>query len=383
MQQTPKRQLDAAERSEWLRLTRTENVGPITFRQLLKAYGGISRAIDALPDLARRGGKKRLEAPPKRAVEEEIEKLAKLGGRFIAMCEPDYPEALAAVEDAPPVLAVLGHVSLLARKTIGIVGARNASLNGRKMAEKLARDLGAQGFSIASGMARGIDAAAHSASVETGTVAVLAGGADVVYPEENRRLYAQIVESGAVVSDQPMGSEPRAQMFPRRNRIISGLSLGVIVVEAAKQSGSLITARMALEQGREVFAVPGSPLDPRAGGSNDLLRQGAVLVEEAEDVLRHIAQAASSRIGQSQRQSNLFFETAPPFGDAPEAEPSEAELNAARELIIEHLGYSPTAIDEIIRRTGIPPQVVMTVLLELELAGRVERQSGGMAVLVG
>lgn len=369
----PRRLLDANERRDWLRLSRTERVGPVTFRQLLRRFGSAARALEVLPELSRRGGSSKPLVPcPLRQVEEELAALAKKGGVFVASCEPGYPEPLAAIEDAPPLLAVLGHPGLLGKRSLGIVGARNASLNGRKMAEKLAQDLGAQGFVIVSGLARGIDAAAHQAALGGGTVAVLAGGVDVVYPEENRALYDRIVEAGAVISDQPLSCEPRAQLFPRRNRLISGLSLGVIVVEAAKQSGSLITARMALEQGREVFAVPGSPLDPRAGGSNDLLRQGAVLTETAEDVTRHIFHMPQ-RLAEGPAEGFEPFE--PPPVD-------EALLPGAREAILEALGYAPVAVDDLVRRCGFPAPVVLTVLLELELAGRVERLPGHQVVLL-
>jgi DNA processing protein len=239
------------------------------------------------------------------------------------------------------------------------------------MAERLARDLGKEGFAIVSGLARGIDTAAHQASLDSGTAAVVAGGVDVVYPEENRALYEKIIEQGAVISDQPIGCEPRAQLFPKRNRLISGLSLGVIVVEAAKQSGSLITARMALEQGREVFAVPGSPLDPRAQGTNDLLRQGAVLTESAQDVMIHVHGLSLS-----------LAETPSAFGD-PEATPhGESGLEAGRTAILESLSPSPVAVDELIRHCQLPPSLVLTVLLELELAGRIERQPGHKVALV-
>ncbi len=365
------RPLNPAERRDWLRLARTEHVGPVTFRQLLARFKTATAALDALPELAKRGGGRRvLVAPSAASVEDELARLEKLGGRAIALAEPDYPEALAAIEDAPPVLSVRGQTDLLHRRGIGIVGARNASLNGRKMAERLAHDLGAQGLVIASGLARGIDTAAHKASLPTGTVAALAGGVDIVYPEENRGLYDELVDRGAVISDQPLGCEPRAQLFPKRNRLISGLSLGVIVVEAARQSGSLITARMALEQGREVFAVPGSPLDPRANGTNDLLRQGAVLTEGADDVLRHI-----------HTMPRTLCESPPTFEDEP-VSADEAHSNAHREKILEAIGYTPVAVDELIRQSQLPPAIVLTILLELELAGRAERQPGQMVVLV-
>lgn len=366
-----RRPLNDTERRDWLRLSRTENVGPITFHQLLRRFDSARSALDALPDLAARGGKRSFKIPDTKLIDDEIARTGKLGGKIIALCEPDYPEALAAIEDAPPLVTVLGNVSLLHKRAIGIVGARNASLNGRKMAEVLACDLGQEGIVIASGLARGIDAAAHNGSLATGTVAALAGGVDVVYPEENRPLYDKMKEQGCIVSDQPLGLEPFAKLFPRRNRIISGLSLGIIVVEAAMQSGSLITARMALEQGREVFAVPGSPLDPRCTGTNDLLRQGAVLTEKAGDVLSHI-----------HKQTRGLFEPKTEKFGAHIGEVDEAQLPAARAKLLECLSPSPTAIDELVRQSGLLPSVVLTVLLELELAGRIERQAGQKVALI-
>ncbi len=367
-----RRPLSDAERRDWLRLSRTENVGSITFRHLLARFGSAKAALEALPEMAQRGGKRSFRLPAANAIEDEIARSEKCGAKIIASCEPDYPEALAAIEDAPPLITVLGHVSLLHKRVIGIVGARNASLNGRKMAETLARNLGKEDIVIASGLARGIDAAAHTGSLTTGTIAVVAGGVDVVYPEENRALYDQLAEVGCIISDMPLGCEPHAKLFPRRNRLISGLSLGVIVVEAALQSGSLITARMALEQGREVFAVPGSPLDPRCTGTNDLIRQGAVLTEKAADILAHIH---SLPTGMAE----------PPISDigAFVAPIDESDLAAARAKILENLSPSPVPVDELIRNCQLSAPVVLTVLLELELAGRLERQAGHRVVLIG
>ena len=366
-----RRQLNDAERCDWLRLARTENVGAITFRQLIARYGAAAKALEALPDLAARGGKRAFKLPPAKEIDEEIARVAKCGARLIASCEPDYPEALAAIEDAPPIITLRGQVSLLHKRTIGIVGARNASLNGRKMAENLARELGAQGIAIASGLARGIDTAAHNGSLATGTVAVLAGGVDQVYPEENRGLYEKLAESGAILSDQPLGQQPLAQMFPRRKRLISGLSLGVVVVEAAQRSGSLITARLALEQGREVFAVPGSPLDPRCSGTNDLIRQGAVLTESASDVLAHIHALPAKLAEPSAPGIESFSDSF-----------DEGGLAAAREIILENLGPSPISIDELVRECQLSAPLALTVLLELELAGRIERQPGHKVALI-
>lgn len=363
--------LSDAQRRDWLRLSRSENIGPITFRQLLRRFGNAKAALEALPEMAARGGKRSFKIPVANQIDDEIAGTAKIGGRLIAMCEPDYPEALAAIEDAPPLISVLGQAGLLHKRAIGIVGARNASLNGRKMAEILARDLGQMDIVVVSGLARGIDASAHAGSLATGTVAALAGGVNVVYPEENRALYDQMKERGCLVSDQPLGLEPFAKLFPRRNRIISGLSLGVVVVEAAMQSGSLITARMALEQGREVFAVPGSPLDPRCTGTNDLLRQGAVLTEKTADILAHI-----------HKQPRGLFEPQAGGFDAP-MNCDEQELPVARSKVTELMGPSPVGIDELVRQTGLVPSVVLTVLLELELAGRIERQAGQKVALTG
>ncbi len=309
------KQLTNIERRDWLRLWRTENVGPITFRQLMKRFGSAGAALNALPEMAQRGGKRGFKSPPANVIEDEIARIEKMGGKIIAWCEAEYPEALVAIEDAPALITALGQPKFLHKRAIGIVGARNASLNGRKLAESLARDLGAAGIVIVSGMARGIDTSAHQMSVKTGSVAVLAGGADIVYPEENRALYERLLDEGCVISDQPLGCEPYAKLFPRRNRMISGLSLGVIVVEAALQSGSLITARMALEQGREVFAVPGSPLDPRCMGTNDLIRQGAILVEKADDVLTHIHALPQRRLLGVGEPPALEIEPPEPFDE--------------------------------------------------------------------
>ena len=366
----------SSEKRDWLRLSRTENVGPITFHQLLRRFGSASCALDALPTLATRGGKKSFTIPAISKIEDELARAEKLGVRFISKQESDYPTALAAIDDAPPVIAVRGRAELLPQRGIGIVGARNASLNGRKMAETLARDLAAENIITISGLARGIDTAAHAGSVATGTIAVLAGGVDIVYPQENQKLYEAIVEKGCVISDQPLGLEPYAKLFPRRNRLISGLSLGVVVVEAALQSGSLITARMALEQGREVFAVPGSPLDPRCTGTNDLIRQGAVLTESARDVLQHIHSAETRRV-------RLCEPPPSPIDGQPDALLDEGDLGEIREKILENLSPSPVLVDELVRQCQCSPSGILTILLELELAGRLERQAGNKVVLIG
>ena len=284
--QQTKLDLTDAQRLDWLRLFRSDNVGPRTFRMLLNHYGDARAALAALPDLARRGGAQRSPRICSREdAEREMDAAHELGVRFVGLGEPDYPARLREIDDAPPLLALRGQQDVLDRPMLAMVGARNASAAGQKFAERLARDLGEAGLVIVSGLARGIDAAAHRASLATGTVAVLAGGHARIYPPEHVDLLDAILSEGAAVSEMPVGWEPRSRDFPRRNRLVSGLALGVVVVEAAMRSGSLITARLAGEQGREVFAAPGSPLDPRAEGSNGLLKQGATLVTEANDVI--------------------------------------------------------------------------------------------------
>ena len=352
------------ERRAWLRLARTENVGPVTFRNLMARFGSATAALEELPRLAARGGGKTFVLPDADETERELEALAKLGGRRIASCESDYPHGLAALEAPPPVISVLGHPHLLQKEMIAIVGARNASALARKFADTLSRDLGFAGFVVVSGLARGIDASAHEAALAVGTVAVLAGGVDIIYPPENEKLYAAIKNQGVVLSEMRLSEAPQARHFPRRNRIISGLARGVVVVEAAEKSGSLITAQYALDQGREVFAVPGSPLDPRAKGANRLIREGATLTESAEDILSVL----SPMLGRSFQE---------PEGPAPtSAEAMEAEADRIRAAVEEALGPAPVEIDELIRQLGAPAAAVLTVILELELAGRCIRQPG-------
>jgi len=362
------------QRLAWLRLIRTDNVGPQTFRDLINRFGSAEAALEALPELARRGaGRDALRPFPASAAEAELETAARFGARFVAVGEADYPPLLRRIAGPPPLLAVKGDAAVLALPAVSIVGARNASLAGIKMARTLARDLGREGYAIVSGLARGIDAAAHTGGLDTGTVAVLAGGLDRPYPPENVALCAEIAERGALVSEMPFGWEPRARDFPRRNRLVAGLSLGLVVVEAAVRSGSLISARLAGEAGRLVFAVPGSPLDPRTAGANGLLKQGATLVTEARDVLAALAPLAGRRV-----QGPDAIEEPPDFSGAP----PPADSDRAR--IVECLGPTPVGVDEIIRHTGLHPAQVFMVLLELDLAGRLERHSGGgVSLLVG
>ena len=322
--------------------------------------------MEALPELARRGGGRRIKVGAKAAAEREMEAIDALGAELVARGEAAYPSLLAHIEDAPPLICVLGHAHLLANPAIAVVGARNASLNGRRFAHKLAADLGGGGLVVVSGLARGIDAAAHAGALETGTIAVLAGGVDVVYPKENNALYDEVVARGVVVSECEPGTQPQARHFPRRNRLISGMARGVVVVEASPRSGSLITARLALEQGHEVFAVPGSPLDPRARGANNLLRQGAALVESAVDV-RRVLEAPGAPLLEPEPLD--FVSPAPPA-------PTPAELDAARAVVHESLGPAPLEVDEVIRNCQVSHAVVSMVLLEMELAGRLERHPG-------
>ena len=353
------------ERRAWLRLARTENVGPVTFRNLIARYGTASAALDALPRLASRGGGKNFVLPDEGDTAREMEALAKLGGRLIAACESDYPQGLKALEAPPPVISVLGHPHLLKKEMIAIVGARNASALARKFADGLSRELGFAGLVVVSGLARGIDTAAHEAALAVGTVAVLAGGVDVIYPPENEKLYAAIKNQGVIVSEMRLSEAPQARHFPRRNRIISGLARGVVVVEAAEKSGSLITAQCALDQGREIFAVPGSPLDPRARGTNGLIRNGATLVQGVEDILEVLRPILACG----------FREPDPGQESVPIAA-LEAEADRIRAAVEEALGPAPVEIDELIRQLRVPAAALLTVILELELAGRCLRHPG-------
>lgn len=370
-----RRPLSASERLDWLRLIRSENVGPRTFSRLLERFGSAAEALAALPDLAKRGGRARpIGIWPRAAAERELQAVERLGARLIATVEPGYPAYLAAIEDAPPLICVRGDASLLARPMVAMVGARNASLNGRNLARRLAADLGRAGLVVASGLARGIDTAAHEGALASGTVAAMAGGVDVVYPPENARLYDEIVGGGGVaVSEMIPGTQPQASHFPRRNRIVSGLSLGVVVVEASLRSGSLITARLAGEHGREVFAVPGSPLDARAAGPNELIAAGAVLTRDAGDVMRVLSDLLRRPLAEGRRSQ---------FRGASPARPDEGELAAARSAILDCLSPTAVLVDEIIRQCQLSPSVVSMVLLELELAGRLERQSGNRVALL-
>ena len=352
-----------------LRLIRSENIGPVTYFQLLARFGSAPAALDAIPDLAARGGGRAPRLASKAEVEREIDEVARLGARHLFLGQGLYPPLLAELETAPPALIVKGDFTLLDRMSVAMVGARNASAAACRFARTLARNLGAAGTVIVSGLARGIDSAAHSGALDSGTIAVIAGGIDIAYPPENEALQAAIADRGVLVAEQPPGVEPRARHFPYRNRIIAGLTHGTVVVEAAPRSGSLITARYAAEFGREVMAVPGSPLDPRAQGCNLLIREGATLIQVAEDVLEAISPMRVRPFRQRERDY------------AAPGPPADAD-DAARRAVTGLLSATAVHVDELIRQSNLAPAIVHTVLLELELAGRLERHAGGRVTLV-
>jgi DNA processing protein len=361
--------LSAAERVAWLRLIRSDNVGPVTFRQLLNRFGSATAAIEALPELGRKAGRGVTVISQTRA-EDEIAGLSRYGARLVAQREPDYPPHLYHIPAAPPLITMAGGERLGWQRTVGIVGARNASTAGIKMTRLLATELGERGYMVVSGLARGIDTAAHRASLTSGTIAVLAGGFDKIYPDENIPLAHDILDNGgALLTEMPLGWEPRARDFPRRNRLVSGLSLGIVVVEAAKRSGSLITARLALEQNRDVFAVPGSPLDPRAEGGNLLIQQGARLVTNAQDIIDVMGSADPARMA--------LFDAEWQPDDAVGEMPAEDD----RARLLQSLSTTPVVVDELILATGISPGAMQMLLLELDIAGRVEWSSGQLVAL--
>jgi DNA processing protein len=376
------RTLSPGEKLDWLQLCRSGGVGPQTFFKLLRRCGSARRALEELPRLAREAGsEERWRRCRRDEAEAELAAIAELGCALIAHGEPAYPQRLAEIADPPPLLIVRGRADLLAAPAVAVIGARNASANGRMFARNLAGELAAGGLLIVSGLARGIDAAAHEGALAAGapTVAVIASGVDVAYPSEHAELMEQIAATGAIVSERPLGAVPQARHFPRRNRLISGLSLGIVVVEAAPQSGSLITARLAAEQGREVMAVPGSPLDPRHRGTNQLLRDGATLVESADDVL-----AALGPLGAVPKPSPAR----PPRRRAPAPpQPRPPRPTATIEggevmtRVQERLGPEPLLVDELIRQCHASTAEVQRALLELELDGRLERHPGNRVSL--
>ena len=368
--------LTERQRIAWLRLIRSDNVGPATFRSLINHFGSAETALDMLPELSRRGGARRsIRIATREQAEREIEIATRFGARFVGIGEPDYPPALREIDGAPPLLAVKGDTGVTRPPAIGIVGARAASVHGAKFAAMIARETGRAGYTIISGLARGIDTAAHRASLETGTIAAMAGGLDRPYPPENIPLLNEICEGrGLAISEMPFGWEPRARDFPRRNRLIAGVSLGLVVVEAARRSGSLITARLAGDFGRLVFAVPGSPLDPRCQGANGLLKDGAIVTTESADVLDAL-----------QPLSRIDLFSTPVLREPPQEAPRHdfALLpdEDDRTVIVNALSPSPVDIDSIIDHTGLPAATVHMILLELDLAGRLVRHPGGQVSL--
>ncbi len=377
-----KETLPLSEKLDWLRLIRTENIGPITFYRLLEKYGSASAAINALPELSRNGGRKKpLTAPPLSAIQKEYDALQKLGGDIVCASESTYPLALAATNDAPPVLSYLGDINLVRAPCLAIVGARNASLNGRKFASKLAKELGQDGQIIVSGLARGIDTAAHSGALDTGTIAVVAGGIDIIYPRENTDLYEQIKQRGLILAESPLGMQPIARHFPKRNRIVSGLSTGTLVIEATIKSGSLITARMAGEQGRDVYAVPGYPQDPRAAGPNKLIQDGAILVQRAQDILNNIETygGSSKTLCDSAAQAPIPLHIVP---EEPSIQNTSENTNDTRDAILKNLSQMPVGVDELARACHITIPALQMALLEMELAGRLERLPGNRIALL-
>ena len=351
-----------------LRLARSQNIGPVAYARLLERFGTAEAALDAIPDLARWGGGHAPRLAEQRAIDAEMAAVDRLGAGYIFLNERPYPAALAQIQTAPPVLIVRGDLSLLAKPLLAMVGARNASAAARRFARELSFKLGEGGYVVVSGLARGIDTAAHNGALDSGTIAVIAGGIDVFYPPENESLQLDIAERGVLIAEQPPGSEPKARHFPYRNRIIAGLGMGTIIVEAAPRSGSLITARQANEFGREVMAVPGSPLDPRAQGCNQLIRDGAALIQNVDDVVSALRPFDGLTVADPDGE----------FGLQPVSPDVESQ---EREIVTELLGPVPVTVDELIRQSGVTPAVVHTVLLELELAGRLARHAGGKVSL--
>jgi DNA processing protein len=346
-----------------LRLIRSPNIGPVSYRQLIARFGNAKAALEALPDLVRRGGGKSTVLANAALIEREMALVAASGARYLFLDDADYPELLTHIDNAPPVLTIKGNLTLLQRTSIAMVGARNASAGACRFARQLAYELGQSDFTVISGLARGIDTAAHAGSVDSGTVAVIAGGIDVAYPPENRDLQQDIAERGLLIAEQPPGTEPHARHFPYRNRIIAGLAMGTVVIEAAPKSGSLITARLAAEAGREVMAVPGSPLDPRSHGCNQLIREGATLVQNAAEIAE-LVRPLDSRMKPGAAK--------PPFVAF-----ADEGGSVDRRAVIDLMGMTYVSVDELVRQSGSSQSLVQMVLLEIELAGKLERGAGG------
>ena len=363
---------------DWIRLSLSENVGPATFRQLVSYFGSAKEALQHIEELAKRGGKRGIKVASERQAEAQLNRAEKVGANILISCEADYPFLLKQIKDAPPVLFVLGHKGLLSQNAVAIVGTRNASLNGKNIARFLAAGLIEKNYTIVSGMAKGIDAAAHMGALESGivnesgTVAVLGTPVDEIYPQENTDLYTQIKERGCLVSELPFGTPLVPQNFPRRNRIISGLSKGVVVIEANLKSGSLITAREAANQGRDVFAVPGFPMDPRSAGPNALIQDGATLVQSAKDIVDVLAQEKTFHLEEAWNEQNYKLD----FHSI------ETNLDKVRQKVLENLSAEPVEVDALVRATESTIQEVNVILVELELAGRLERHYGNRVSLI-
>lgn len=364
------------EKLDWLRLSRTENIGPVTFYKLLEIYGTAAKALDALPELSRKGGRKKpLVAPDLSKIKKEYDALIKLGGDMVCSAEDAYPLSLTACDDAPPILSYIGDINIARSPCLAMVGARNASLNGRKFAYNFAKGLGQAGKIITSGLARGIDTSAHEGALATGTIAVVAGGIDIVYPRENQKLFEQITEQGLVIAESPLGMEPAARLFPKRNRIVSGLSTGVIVVEASIKSGSLITARMAGEQGRDVYAIPGYPNDPRAKGPNKLIQDGATLVTCADDILQNLENFTAATLFDNAHQAT-------PSLNIVATDTDEKDTAEIQNILLQNLSQMPVGVDELARTCHLSIPSMQMALLEMELAGRLQRLPGNKIVLI-
>jgi DNA processing protein len=373
MQNLTIKAISDAERINWIRLSRTKNIGKSTFYNLLKLFGNVEDAIKNVEEYSLKGG---LRIPIKVLDEDlaikELENCRRINAEIITFIEPQYPELLKQISDPPPVITVRGNTDLLSRDIISIVGPRNSSINGYKFARIIAAELGKEGLVVASGMARGIDSAAHFGALETGTIAVIAGGIEHIYPPENKELYYQIVEKGAIISEIPFGVLPRGGNFPQRNRIISGMALGVVIVEATLKSGTLITARFALEQNRDIFAVPGSPFDPRHQGTNRLIKQGAKLIENVDDILEEINHLRARNLEQLEMREKEL----PDFTGFSTILADDDEVDEARKLILRKINYAEIMVDEIISEFQIPPRVVNIALVQLELADKIEYKNG-------
>ncbi|MBX2806699.1 MAG: DNA-processing protein DprA [Hyphomicrobiales bacterium] len=370
MDNTRSQILNYEERLDWIRLIRTENVGPATFHELLAHFGSAAAAIEALPSLGRRGGSRApQQVVPRATAEVEWDAAERVGAKILSIPDAGYPPLLRQIHAPPPILFARGDTALASKRTVAIVGSRHASAIGRQLAANMAGDFGRAGITVVSGLARGIDTSAHKASIDTGTIAVIAGGINMIYPPENAALHEIIAEQGLLLCENPPGSTPRGQDFPRRNRIISGVSSGVVVVEAAKKSGSLITARLAGEQGRDVFAIPGHPLDPRAAGTNGLIRNGAYLATSADDVMTELFGTPQMS---PQYGGTGFYNPSSSYVVTTGAPASDDEL---RQQVLEALSYTPVHPDILLRQTGLSSRSLAVAILELDLAGLIERHS--------